>query len=96
MGEQELFERARELDGAARRMAEATAGAIKPSSLPAVVEEVENALRYLALSFGRLASEAEERPLSNELFALSELCRAAYRQAWAARHSISQLAGEPD
>ena len=60
-----------------------------------MAEEVENALRYVTMFFGRLATDAEERAISNELFALSELCRAAYRQAWAARHSLSDLTGEP-
>ena len=64
--------------------------------LPAVAEEVENALRFIAMSFGRLSADADEREVSNELFAVSELCRAAYRQTWAARQAISQLAGEPE
>jgi hypothetical protein len=96
MPDEELFERARELEATARRVAQAAGAGVKTSRLPAITEEVEGALRYLAMTFGRLATDVEEREVSNELFAVSELCRAAYRQSWAARHAISQLTGEPE
>ncbi len=85
MPRDELIARAEELERAASGMEPAARDPLDPDAIAATTELAEKTFRHLAETFSWLASHSKQDKVSYELFAVSQLCRAAYRQAWSAR-----------
>jgi hypothetical protein len=92
----DLYGQGDELRRVTEDMAAAAAAGSEVPDIAIVLEQVENALKHLAETFGSLSNGVDGREASNELYAVAELCRAAYRQCWSARQGIRQLSGEPE
>ena len=85
MARDDLIARARELERAAAAMEPAARDPLDANAIATATELAEQSFRHLAETFSWLASHAKQDEVSYELFAVAQLCRAAYRQAWSAR-----------